>query len=359
MTDLANLARRPHRLGPNKVPVYYAGGERIDRFRGVVGAPGPEDWVGSVTAFPPRLLPSGAAPTTGISPLYDEELLSEAVQLDPDGWLGPQLASAFSDEPGLLVKLLDAGERLPVHCHPTRKLARDRLSSRFGKTEGWIIMSADPGAAIWLGFRDEIDPSTLRAWIAGQDSEAMLAAMNRIEVTAGDVFYLPAGLPHSIGPGIMLTELQEPTSFSVLAEFTSFGLTEDQATLGLGWETAVSCFDLSAYDPTKLESLRSRRDVGALEREAMVPLFPPAADAFFQARRALVARETPLGDRAFAVLIVEHGKGSLIWDEGQTSIQAGETWVVPYGAGDLTATGSLELLICLPPNSELWAKEGR
>ena len=345
MTDLANLASRPHRLGPNKVPVYYAGGERIDRFRGVVGAPGPEDWVGSVTAFPPELLPIGAAPTTGISPLYDGRLLSEAVQFDPDRWLGPQLTSAFSDEPGLLVKLLDAGERLPVHCHPTRKLAQAHLSSRFGKTEGWIIMSADPGAVIWLGFRDEIDPSTLRAWIADQDSEAMLTAMNKIEVTAGDVFYLPAGLPHSIGPGIMLTELQEPTSFSVLAEFASFGLTEQQATLGLGWETAVSCFDLSGFDPTKLESLRSRRDVDALERE------------FFQAHRALVARETPLPNRTFAVLIVEQGNGSLIWDEGETSIQAGETWVVPYGAGDLTATGSLELLICLPPNGDLLTKE--
>src|SRR5439155_21046213 len=219
-----------------------------------------------------------------------------------------------------------------------------------GKTEGWIIMSADPGAVIWLGFRDEIDISTLRAWIADQDSEAMLTAMNKIEVTAGDVFYLPAGLPHSIGPGIMLTELQEPTSFSVVAEFASFGLTEQQATLGLGWETAVSCFDLSGFDPTKLESLRSRRDVDALERDPTVPLFPPAANAFFQAHRALVARETPMRDRTFAVLIVRQGNGSLIWDEGETSIQAGETWVDPYGAGDLTATGSLELLICLPTN---------
>jgi mannose-6-phosphate isomerase len=359
MTDLANLARRPHRLGPNKVPVYYAGGERIDRFRGVVGAPGPEDWVGSVTAFPPRLLPRGAAPTTGISPLYGGRLLNEAVQFDPDGWLGPQLASAFGDEPGLLVKLLDAGERLPVHCHPTRKLAQTRLNSRFGKTEGWIIMSVDPGAVIWLGFREEIDPSTLRAWIADQDTVAMLSAMNEIEVSAGDVFYLPAGLPHSIGPGIMLTELQEPTSFSVLAEFAPFGLTEEQATLGLGWETAVSCFDLSGYDPTRLDGLRSRRDADALEREPTVPLFPPAADAFFQAHRALVLRETPLRDRTFAVLIVEQGSGSLICDEGETSIQAGETWVVPYGAGDLTATGSLELLICLPPNGELSTKEGR
>jgi mannose-6-phosphate isomerase len=351
MNDLADLAHRPHRLGPNKVPVYYAGGERIDRFRGVVGAPGPEDWVGSVTAFPPSLLPSGAVPTTGISPLHDGRLLSEAVQFDPNGWLGPELTSAFGDEPGLLVKLLDAGERLPVHCHPTREFAQAHLGSRFGKTEGWIIMSVDPGAVIWLGFRDETDPSTLRTWIAEQDADTMLKAMNDIEVSSGDVFYLPAGLPHSIGPGIMLAELQEPTSFSVLAEFAPFGLTEEQATLGLGWETAVSCFDLSGYDSTRLDGLRSWRDAHALKRDPMVPLFPPAAGAFFQAHRALVARETPLPDRTFAILIVEQGNGRLTWEEGETSVQAGETWVVPYGAGGLTASGSLELLICLPPNS--------
>ena len=75
----------------------------------------------------------------------------------------------------------------------------------------------------------------------------MLSAMNEFDVERGQVYFVKAGLPHSIGPGVTLTELQEPTSFSVLAEYENFGVTEDQATLGLGWEVALSCFDLGGY----------------------------------------------------------------------------------------------------------------
>ena len=66
----------------------------------------------------------------------------------------------------------------------------------------------------------------------------MLAAMNVVTAQAGQVVFVPAGLPHTIGPGVMLTELQEPTSFSVLAEHAAFGVSEDVATLGLGWDLA-------------------------------------------------------------------------------------------------------------------------
>ena len=72
----------------------------------------------------------------------------------------------------------------------------------------------------------------------------MLAAMNVVPAKAGQVVFVPAGTPHAIGPGVMLTELQEPTSFSVLAEHSAFGVGEDAATLGLGWDLALSCFDL-------------------------------------------------------------------------------------------------------------------
>ena len=96
----------PQRVGPNKVPVYYAGGAEIDRFRGVAQQGGPEDWVASVTAFPPHLLPADANPETGISRLLDGTSLRAAIADDPLSWLGPDLAGAFGTEPGLLVKLL-------------------------------------------------------------------------------------------------------------------------------------------------------------------------------------------------------------------------------------------------------------
>jgi mannose-6-phosphate isomerase len=347
---MTSLTSRPHRLGSNQISVYYAGGERIARFRGEAGGSGPEDWIGSVSAIPLKILPGVTDPTVGISRLSDGTSLRDAVLSNPGGWLGDELAGAFGGEPGLLVKLLDAGERLPVHCHPSRELARDKLGSRFGKTEGWIVLDAEPGAAVWLGFRDTVAPERLRAWVDDQDVEAMLAAMNRLETGAGDVFYLPAGTPHSIGEGIMLAELQEPTSFSILAEYRTFGLDESQATLGLGWGEGLACFDLAGYPEERLS--RFIPDPEPLNHGpggSTWKLFPPEAEEFFQALRARAAGELELGEPGFRVLLIESGSGTFAWGSGEDAVQAGETWVVPYGAGPLSLNGAVEAIVCCPP----------
>jgi mannose-6-phosphate isomerase len=338
---------RPHRLGSNTVPIYYAGGPKIDRFRGETSATGPEDWVGSLTAFPPFLLPAGADPWTGVSRLADGTLLTDAVAGDPAAWLGSRFAER--GEPGLLVKLLDAGERLPVHAHPAREVARRHLGSRYGKTEGWIVMDADPGAVIWLGFARDVEADELRGWVDAQDADAMLDAMTRIEVGAGESYYLPAGLPHAIGAGVMITELQEPTSFSILAEYAPFGLDERQATLGLGWDLALSCFDRGGHPADDLGDLAPRpRRIAAGDGWTIDQLFPEAANDFFQAHRVRLAGSWPLGAGAFRILVVLSGAGVLSGRFGRAAVRGGETWLVPAAVDAAALEGELELLVCLP-----------
>jgi mannose-6-phosphate isomerase len=345
-------AARPYRVGPNKVPVYYAGGERIDHFRGEAQAGGPEDWVASVTPFPAHLLPDGADPEIGISRLPGGQSLRAVVAEDPLGWLGPQLVESFADEPGLLVKLLDAGERLPVHCHPTRAVAQARLGSRFGKTEGWILLEAAPDAGMWLGFNRPVTPAELRRWVEEQDVPAMLAAMNRLAVRPGDVLYVPAGLPHAFGPGVLLIELQEPTSFSILAEYRVFGLAEDQATLGLGWDVALACFDRTACDDARLGTLRPRPHPVAQEPGGRIErLFGPEAAPYFQAYRLEVTGALRIDRLAgYAIPVVTGGAGTMRWAGGEEVLAAGQTWVVPHGAGPLELEGNLEVIWCAPPD---------
>src|SRR5262249_44883731 len=150
----------------------------------------------------------------------------------------------------------------------------------------WIVMDAAPGATIWLGFRRDVVSEELRAWVDARDADAMLAAMNAIEVAAGETYYLPAGLPHAIGPGVMITELQEPTSFSILAEYAPFGLDEERATLGLGWDVALGCFDLGGHDAAALGDLApSPRALAEGDGWIAEQLFPEAAAPYFQALR--------------------------------------------------------------------------
>lgn len=341
----AGTAGRPHRMADNRMAMFYAGGERIDRFRGLAApAVGPEDWVASVTQLP------GAPEGTGISWLPDGTSLRRAIDLDPVGWLGAPLAARWGGSTGVLVKLLDAGERLPVHCHPSRSFAERHLASPFGKTEAWVVLDDAPGGVVWLGWSEEVSLDRLRGWIEAQDAETMLAIMNRMPARPGDVFLVPAGVPHAIGPGVMITELQEPTAFSVLAEYGRFGVDAAEATLGMGWDTALGAFDLSSWAGERSAGLRPHPEVLRDDADARVQrLFAESTgEEFFQALRVRVfgRYELPPG---YAVLVVESGAGEMRCEGDRCQVRKGETWVVPHGAGTTAITGDLRLLVCLPP----------
>src|SRR5581483_7167658 len=119
-------------LAANLPATFYRGSGRLAAFRVADLEPRPEDWVASTTArF--RQAPSG------LSALPDGRLLIDAIRADPEVWLGAEHVARFGAEPGVLVKLLDAGQRLPVHVHPSREFAGAYLGSRFGKAEAWIV----------------------------------------------------------------------------------------------------------------------------------------------------------------------------------------------------------------------------
>ncbi len=333
------------------MPVYYAGGANIDRFRGETSfLQGPEDWVGSVSALPELIRPPNAPVDVGVSRLPNGKSLRTEVSEDRSGWLGPKLASlSTGGEIGLLVKLLDAGERLPVHAHPDREFAAKRLGSPYGKTEGWIVLEDSPGGDVWLGFREEVSVERLQGWIDTQAVDEMLSAMNRLAALPGTVFYVPAGVPHAIGPDVMITELQEPTSFSILAEYKTFGLDVEQATLGLGWTEAIRCFDRSAYFGERLDRLQPRaRTISGTSNALVRQLFGDEANEFFQALRVDVSGSWQL-PRSFAILIIELGSGELRSADRAVNVDAGQTFVIPFDAAPLTLSGSLRCLVALPP----------
>ena len=167
------------------------------------------------------------------------------------------------------------------------------------------------------GLREDVDLDRLQRWIEAQAVNEMLDAMNRLPVRPGSVFYVPAGVPHAIGPGVMIAELQEPTSFSILAEFKAFGLDATQATLGLGWADAIGCFDRSGYPAERLAQLQPRPRVIAETATARVSqLFGDEAAPFFQALRVDITGRWTMPS-SFAILIVETGAGAMRYAKWQ------------------------------------------
>ena len=115
----------------------------------------------------------------------------------------------FEDPTGkpheLLVKYLFTDERLSVQVHPDDAAAQARGYAR-GKDEAWIVLSAEPGAAIALGFTRQFRPDDVRRAALDGFIEHMLHWQ---PVKAGDVIYSPAGTVHAIGKGLSLIEIQQ------------------------------------------------------------------------------------------------------------------------------------------------------
>jgi mannose-6-phosphate isomerase len=112
----------------------------------------------------------------------------------------------FPDAPRfpLLIKLLDAHEKLSVQVHPPAKVAK-RLGGE-PKTEFWYIAAADPGAELFLGFHHSI---TREQFESALRNGTVTDHVHTIRSHAGDTVFLPAGRVHAIGSGNLLIEIQQ------------------------------------------------------------------------------------------------------------------------------------------------------
>ena len=121
--------------------------------------------------------------------------------------LGDDAASRFGTRFPLLVKLLDCADWLSVQVHPDDEQARRLVGpDASGKTEAWHLIEAEPGASILAGTKPGTTRAELEAAIRGGN---ILEVAQRREVHAGETYLLPAGTLHSLGPGLLLYEVQQ------------------------------------------------------------------------------------------------------------------------------------------------------
>lgn len=122
---------------------------------------------------------------------------------DPTGEIWFEAAAGA--EPELLVKYLFTSERLSIQVHPDDQAAR-ASGGRRGKDEAWLVLDAEPGAAIGLGLRREVSSEALRRAALDGSIEQLV---DWKPVSAGDFFYSPGGTIHAIGGGLSLIEVQQ------------------------------------------------------------------------------------------------------------------------------------------------------
>lgn len=131
--------------------------------------------------------------------------LNELVEVYMEDLVGESVFDRFGEEFPLLIKFIDSNDSLSIQVHPDDALAAKRGIGN-GKSEMWYILEADPGAEIISGFNRKTDPKTYLDFL---EKKKLTELLNTERAQKGDVFFIPAGRIHALGPGILLAEIQQ------------------------------------------------------------------------------------------------------------------------------------------------------
>jgi len=327
------------KLPSNQFDHFYRGGNRIGKLRKGPGGPmRPEEWIASTTT---RFGQS----VNGLSLLADGKLLRDEIEANPIIWLGEKHFKKYGSSIEILVKLLDPDQRLPVHYHPDKKFAADKLHLDHGKTEAWIILNAPDGAKVGVGFNRKMSKAEVAKLVADHNSQGLLDSLNFLKVKAGDVVFVPAGVAHAIEAGIFVLELQEPTDLSILLEWDGFAVDGDKdGHLDLGYEIALDALRLDPLSDAENAEIITRFDKSDNKSKR---IFNTIADDFFRADY-LSGDQTQI-EAGFGILLVLEGSGSLEFKNGESfSVESGDAVVIAHQAGSFTLRGC-KAIISRPP----------
>jgi mannose-6-phosphate isomerase len=242
--------------------------------------------------------------------------LNEMVEVFMGDLVGDSIYDEFGDEFPLLIKFIDAADWLSVQVHPDDELAEKRGIGK-GKTEMWYILDAEPGAELISGFNRELDKETYQQKFTSGELKSIL---NYEKVEKGNVFFMPAGRVHAIGPGILLAEIQQ-TSDNTYRIYDWDRIDISGMSRELHTEQALDAIDYTFKKDTKTEF-----------KELANKTSPVIDDEKFTTN--IISFNEPISKDfeeldSFVIYICIEGKVKLEWDEGNLEMIPGDAVVKP------------------------------
>ena len=348
------------KMSPNRVRRNYLGGAVIDTLRGVEQALDgnkPEEWlcstVGAKNPGLPFVLHEGLSQFVHDGSTY---ILKQVLEQNPDYYLGANSTPSLS----FLAKWLDSSMRLHMQAHPTKEFSKKYLGCEYGKFEAYYVLAIRESVKnpyIRLGFqKKDISNDVWTDIVLRQDISMMDSCFEHIPVQVGDVIYIPGGMPHAIGEGILLLELMEPSDLVVRCEFNRNGIVVPEAARFMGRDVQL-CMSMFDYRCVSVEEVRKKFFVQPIvidtdSRYTKELLLGSEISGCFDFYRFRISSEIELDlDDRYAVMVCTKGNG-MIKHEISYEVSLLDSFFVASHTRNLTITpkeGELELCLILPP----------
>lgn len=248
--------------------------------------------------------------------------LVELIDLYKEALVGQHIYDRYGNQFPLLFKFIDAYEPLSVQVHPNDEVALERHQS-LGKTEMWYVIDAEPEGELIIGFVEDISKEDyLKALQAGNLEDLL----QRVKVSAGDVFFIPAGLVHAIGKGVVLAEIQQSSDLTYrIYDYNRVDSSGKQRELHIN--EALDVIDFSASgDPKTLYS------------ESLNELATLVSCDYFTTN--LIRFNEPLNRNygkldSFVVFICVEGEFQVLYEETYITVSKGETILIPASMAEV------------------------
>jgi len=362
-TQLKQFAHVPLKQKNNRVWRTYQGGALIDKWKSIspeVDGSFPEQWIMSTVTARGNGRPEGE----GLSMVQTNEgvfALKDLIDSDLELYLGKKLAQKYGTT-GVLIKMLDAVERLTIQVHPDKKYAKNILNSEFGKTESWYVLNTrevdGEKSVVYMGFKKHVTKALWKTHFDNQDIQGMLDCLHKIEVKPGDAFMIYGGVPHAIGAGCFLMEVQEPTDYTMRVEKTTpkgLKIGPELIHQGVGESTMLACFHYNTY--TQEEALNEWKIepeiIKSTDEFTLRTLFNEKhTNCFGLSELLLEGTYTITKNGSFYVIVVYSGSGSIICNDKEYSYAQGDEIFISAAISEVTvnANESSKILLCYPPN---------
>lgn len=240
-------------------------------------------------------------------------------------------AAAFPYFP-ILIKLIDAHDRLSVQVHPDNDYAM-RVEGEFGKTEMWYVVDCEPGAQLIYGFNRGLTKEEFRQRI---EDNTLMDVCNAVPVKKGDVFFIEAGTLHAIGAGILIAEVQQNSNTTYrVSDYGRLGA--DGKPRPLHVDKAV---DVTVTMPPSIP-YGAIGEVTAVGGGSVRRL---ASCDLFTAELVELTGAMQFGcPESFTSVLCLSGEAQLSWDDQTAAVKKGDSLFIPAGTA-VRLDGRAELL---------------